>query len=167
MEGSPAPWSRDPEFIHAVGWQSAAMVLWHDCQISKAENQERLRPQKQFAAVAPIHSFDSLQSEFPEKTEELRRSVRAGEHHSYFHLPAIAAGDYSLVESYVNLRYIWSVRQSSLTKRPVSVHSDMLLSLYEKLFVFFTRFRLDLEPKCPRCDTSVPLVRVSDQELEE
>ncbi len=165
MKNASGPWSRNPEIIHAVGWQDAAMVLWHDCQIDKSENQERSRPEKEFAAVAPIHSLDSLRGKDANETENFHRGVRAGEHHSYFHLPAVTAGDFVLGESYVNFRYIWSVRQSSLTNRPVSLHPDMLLSLYDRLFVFFTRFRLDVKLSCPSCGTPVPLVRTSDGEL--
>lgn len=67
VPNSPVPWSHDPEIIHAIGWQGTAMVLWHDCQIEKADNQERDRPEKAFAGVAPIHRLDVLQSDSPEK----------------------------------------------------------------------------------------------------
>jgi hypothetical protein len=141
------------------------MVLWHGCQIDKSDNQERTNPEKAFAAVAPIQPLDKLQSETAEKTEQLRASVMAGGHSSYFFLPAVTAGEFALVDSFVNLRYIWSVRQTTLLqKRRAALHSNMLFSLYEKLFIFFTRFRLDVTPNCPSCGTAVPLTPVEEED---
>src|SRR2546421_11565261 len=162
VPNSPAPWSRDPEIIHAIGWSGLVMVLWHDCQIEKSDNQERDRADKASAAVAPLNPLTELQSVTPEKTAELHESVKAGDHNSYFYLPAVAAGKFSLPESVVNLRFIWSVRQSTLSNRPASIDPEMLFSLYEKLFVFFTRHRLDLDPTCPTCGSKVPLVSAND-----
>jgi hypothetical protein len=160
---SPGPWQRSPEIIHAIGWKGTALVLWHDCQIEKAENQERSRLEKMFAAVAPILPLDELQSKTAEDAEELRRGVRNGEHHSYFYLPKTSVGEFSMRDSYVNLRYIWSVRQVTLLPaRKLSLAPEMLPSLYSTLFVFFTRYRLDMDPLCPKCGVSVPLVPALD-----
>lgn len=162
VPNSPAPWSHDPEIIHAVGWSGLVMVLWHDCQIEKSDNQERSRPDKAFAAVAPIQPLSELRSDTLENTEKLHTSIKDGAHHSYFYLPGATGDAFTMAESVVNLRYIWSVRQATLADRPVSVNPDMLFSLYEKLFVFFTRYRLDLDPTCPKCGTVVPLLRAVD-----
>lgn len=166
MQGSPVPWSRDPEIIHAVGWQAPAMVLWHDCQIEKADNQERDRPEKAFAAIAPIHSLSALQSDTPEKTKDVQDKVRNLRHKSYFYLPAVTAGDFAIQESFVNLRYIWSIRQQTLANRPVSLHPEILMSLYSTLFLFFTRFRLDADPACPKCGSLVPLIQEPEDQEE-
>jgi hypothetical protein len=100
----------------------------------------------------------------PSQPDELREAVRSGAHHSYFHLPAVQAEGFALPESFANFRYIWSVRQTSLKVRVVALHPDVLGSLYGQLFVFFTRFRLDLNQTCSTCGTPVPLVRVDDRD---
>lgn len=159
MPGAPKAWARagNAERIHAAGWNGRAMVLWHDCQISKAENQDRKKPEKEFAGVAPILPFSLLQARTSEDLEILQTGIRNGENHSYFFLPAVDTGSFFLPESYVNFRYVWSIRQSALTQRPVSLEVDQLMALYGSLFTFLTRFRLDVDPKCPSCNSSVPL----------
>jgi hypothetical protein len=162
---APGPWKHDPEIIHAVGWNGSALVLWHDCQIEKAINQNPDRPEKGFAAIAPVLPLDKLQSNSPEETAELRQGVRNNEHHSYFFLPETAFGDFSLPDSYVNLRYVWSVKQTTLLpRRKLSLAPGVLLSLYASIFVFFTRFRLDVDPVCPKCGTAVPLVKAEESD---
>jgi hypothetical protein len=153
--GFPLPWSKSPEILHAIGWNGLGMILWHDCQIEKGDNQGR--PEKSFAAVAPVLALETLQGNTTDKTTELRQGVRNNEHHSYFFLPAVTAGTFTMPDSYVNLRYIWSVRRPTLTKRFVSLQPNVLPAVYEKLFVFFTRFRIDVHPVCPKCGESVPL----------
>jgi len=156
---SPKPWEHDPEFIHAIGWHGTGVVLWHDCEIDKPKSQERARPEKAFAAIAPVLNLVTLQSGTPEETQQLQVAVRNGEHHAYFFLPAVTIDGIRRPDSYVNLRYIWSVRQESLLERKVSLSPDILHSLYSQLFVFFTRMRLDVNPTCPQCGMHVPLVR--------
>lgn len=160
MPGAPKPWARagnPPERIHAIGWDGRAMVLWHDCQISKAENQDRNRPEKEFAGVAPILPLSKLQAKNSEDLAILQAGIRNGANHSYFFLPAVETDALSLPDSYVNFRYVWSIRQSALTRRPLSLEVDQLMSLYGSLFTFLTRFRLDVDPRCPSCNTRVPL----------
>jgi hypothetical protein len=163
---APGPWSHQPEIIHAIGWKGTAILLWHDCQIEKGENQKRVF-EKAFAAIAPILPLDKLQTELPEETEKIRNGVRNGEHHSYFYLPATTFGEFNLPESYVNLRYIWSIKQATLLPhRKFSLSFEILPSLYASMFVFFTRFRLDVDPTCPKCGTSVPLVMAAEADRE-
>ena len=157
MKGQPAPWSRTPERIHAIGWDGRAMVLWHDCQISKGENQRRDRPEKEFAGVAPILPFAGLQAKTAEDLEVLKQGIRDGDNHSYFFLPAFDGGSFTMPDSYVNFRYIWSVRQLALAQRALSMDAEQLPALYGKLFGFLTRRRIDIDPRCPSCDAVVPL----------
>ena len=157
ISNAPAPWSQDPEFIHAVGWQGLGMIVWHDCQIEKSDNQERDRPQKAFAGIAPVMTLSVLQTSSAEKTGEIHDSVRTGSNYTYFFLPSVTVGEFTMPESFVNLRHIWPVRQSSLYDRLASLHPDVIPNLYEHMFVFFTRFRLDHHPTCPSCGTEVKL----------
>jgi len=133
------------------------MVLWHDCQISKAENQVRNKPEKEFAGVAPILPLSKLQAKNAEELSVLQDGIRNGENHSYFFLPAADMGSFSMPDSYVNFRYVWSVRQVALTRRRLSLEVDQLMALYGSLFTFLTRYRLDVDPRCPSCNATVPL----------
>jgi hypothetical protein len=153
----PAPWSHDPEFVHGVAWSGLVMVLWHGCQIDKSLNQGgATRAAKAFAAIAPVIELDRFQP------AERRIEVRNAQHFSYFPIPALDGSSRPVAESYVDLRHIWSVRQSILIERVTSVSDGARLSLYEHLFTFFTRLRLDVEATCPTCGTSVALHSVAE-----
>lgn len=138
------------------------MVLWHGCEIEKFDNQGRA---KAFAAIAPIQPLDLLQGDTSERTTLMREGVKDGRHQAYFYLPAVTREGFSLPESFVNLRYLWSVRQEALSDRVLSIEPSILPSLYSQLFVFFTRFRIDGDPKCPTCGTAVKLELAEDAEV--
>lgn len=65
----PAAWSHDPEFIHGVGWQGLAVVLWHGCQIDRWKNQGRADLSKAFTGVAPLLPLSRLD---PAKHDDVR-----------------------------------------------------------------------------------------------
>lgn len=81
------------------------MVLWHDCQIEKAENQKR-DSGRTFAGIVPVMTLDSLQAASVEDSEKLRAGVKAGDHHSYFFMPAVSMDGLEFPDSYANLRFI-------------------------------------------------------------
>lgn len=156
----PAPWTHEPEFIHAVAHEGMALVLWHGCQIDKWKNRglaEEKIAQKAFVAIAPIIELGAFQP------VEKQPDVMAGKQYALFPLPSFTAGERTIPNSYVDLRHIWSVRQSSLNSRLASLSQTALNSLYAQLFTFFTRFRLDTDPICPTCGISVPLVPAVDE----
>lgn len=163
-QSRPKAWAKTPEVIHATGYSGWAVSLWHDCEIDKPANAEK-DPRKAFAAVAPIFPITT----FPD--ESTRDAIRAGSHHAFFHLPAVsveeqgANGGFALPESAVAFRYIWSVRQLELTKRKASLTPDAIAALYQQLFVFLTRTRLDISPTCPTCGVQVEL-RPTDAQAE-
>ena len=158
---NPAAWHHDPENIHGLARSGLAMVLWHGCQIDKWLNQDATKAApKAFAAVAPIITLDKFQP------ADRRADVLAGRHFSYFPIPSVDLCARHVPDSYVDLRYIWSVKQSILTSRVVAVTDTARLSLYEHLFTFFTRQRLDAAATCPQCGTAVTLQRVTEPEAE-
>ena len=158
----PLPWTHDPEFIHGKSWEGLAIVLWHGCQIDKWKNRDLQSGEdsgaRSFAGIAPVIAAVSLQP------PELRAEVMAGRHYSFFPLRAFKIGERSVPDSYADLRHIWSVRQSALTDRLTSIGETARLSLYEHLFTFFTRLRLDVDRVCPSCGASVPLAAVLEPE---
>jgi hypothetical protein len=160
---NPPPWSLEPEFVHGVSWEGLAIVLWHGCQLDKWKNQgaDQNRLAKAFAGVAPILPLDKIQP------PEYRQEVVARKHSSFFPLPAFTVGERQIPESYVDLRHIWSVRQSALVAKMAGLSDAARLSLYEHLFTFFTRFRLDADPVCPTCGTAVPLQMAAEEEAGE
>lgn len=139
----PRPWAHDPEFLHGLGWNGLAMVLWHGCQLDKWKNKDietgddKNRQSRAFAGVAPILSLDCYEH------AEGRPDIMSRKHYAFFPLPAVKTEARQIPASYVDFRYIWSVRQSILTNRLVSLTDEPRLSLFEHLFTFFTRFRLD------------------------
>jgi len=149
-KGPPA-WSHSPEFLHGVGLQGLAVVLWHGCEIDRWKNQDRVKIGKAFAGIAPLQPFSLLP---PERHVSIREK---GSYH-FFPMPAVSVDGLEIPESYIDLRHIWSVRQSTLNQRVLGLSSVARSSLFEHLFTFFTRQRLDTNPKCPSCGTEVPLV---------
>ncbi len=158
------PWQKDPEYIHGVARDGLAVVLWHGCQIDKFTNiavteGSGRKASRAFVAVAPLLPITKLQP------ESLRHTVLAGEHYSYFPVPQVTVGEVQIPESYVDLRHIWSIRQTSLTAaRVVGMSEVATLSLMQHLFTFFTRLRLDIVPSCPTCGAVVPLVAAPAQD---
>lgn len=70
----------------------------------------------------------------------------------------MSISDRQIPESYIDLRHIWSVKQSTLATRVIGMSAIARSSLFEHLFTFFTRKMLDAAPTCPTCGTQVPLV---------
>jgi hypothetical protein len=136
---------KGPETIHARGDRDLAMVLWHDCEIDKFKNQGR-DPQKAYAAIAPIKPFHLL----PEAQHD---AVRRGERLLYFHVPAF--DDEGIPESFVDVRHVWSVKQSLLADRVVGVSDHVKRGMLEHLFTFLTHTRLAATVHCPHCGGEV------------
>jgi hypothetical protein len=153
----PAAWSRSPEVLHARAWSGLVMVLWHDCQIDKWLNRDDGRnDSRAFAAIAPVNPLAN-------QSPDIQDAIREGRHFSYFPVQAVDNGPIQMVESYVDLRHVWSVRQSVLTDRILSLTERARFSLYEHLFTFLTRLRLDVDATCPECGTHVPLRPAGDE----
>jgi hypothetical protein len=158
----PLPWAHEPEYIHGISWEGLAIVLWHGCQIDKWKNRAleagEDTSERSFAAIAPVIGLENFQP------ADKRHEVTGGQHYSYFPLPAFTVGARDIPEGYADLRHIWSVRQSLLVDRLASIADTARFSLYEHLFTFFTRFRLDVDRACPTCGASVPLMAVAERE---
>lgn len=158
VPGGPQAWARKPEVLHAVARSGWVLSLWHDCQIEKAQNQNAARSAKAFSAVAAVVPLTTFQE------PEVLEAIRDRRHHTYFPLPAIETDGIQLPESAVDFKYIWSIKQSVLLKnRKASLSAEALNSLYEHLFVFFTRIRLDLDVKCPSCGTAIEFQRAGEE----
>jgi hypothetical protein len=155
---NPAPWTCDPELVHGISWDGLAMVLWHGCQLDKWKNRDeemdddKNRQERAFAGIAPVLRLADYE---PAKG---RADIASRKHYAFFPLPPFKLGTRQIPESYVDFRHIWSVRQSILTNRLASISQQARLSLYEHLFTFFTRFRLDLNAS----GTSVTLTLVPE-----
>lgn len=134
------------ETIHASGRLGMALVLWEDCEIDKFEKKKQ-PPEKWFVAVAPVLPS----SRFP---PDIWEGVRAGERTQFFHLPALAAKGFD--ESYADLRYIWSVKQTLLVDRAATLGDIARRALYDHLFWFLTNRRLRDKVLCTHCLTTLP-----------
>jgi len=135
------PKHRGVEFIHAKGLVGLGMVIWPDCQIDKLKNQGR--PQQDwFVGIAPVHPITRLPLPVRSKVTELNRA-------QYFPLPPNPPSITEL--SYVDLRYIWSVRFSLLKARQVALTEVARQALAFHLFWFLTEVRGRQSVPCPHC----------------
>jgi hypothetical protein len=129
------------EVIHASGYLGMGLVLWEDCEIDKFEKKQQ-PPEKWFVAIAPVLPS----SNFP---PEIWEGIKAGERTQFFHLAALDSK--GLSESYADLRYIWSVKQSILKNRVVTLSDTVRRALYDHLFWFLTSRRLRDTVLCTHC----------------
>ncbi len=130
------------ELIHAQARLGMAMVLWHDCEIDKFEEKEKPK-EDWFAAVAPVLPLSLIQQ------ADQRERVVAGDRIQLFPLPPLEP--VNLPDSFVDLRHIWSVKQTLLTDRVASLGDVGRNALYEHLFTFLTRNRIRETVLCPAC----------------
>jgi hypothetical protein len=144
MSELPSAFRKKPtEDIHARAQMNLSMVLWHDCELDKFMEQGRSE-EKWFGAIAPVVA---LTDTFPE--EHLRKAVREGQRRPYFPLPANEGLE--IPESYVDLRHIWSVKQSILADRMISLNEPSRAALYGHLFTFLTHLAPRDDAICPHC----------------
>ena len=144
----PTAFKKHPiQTIHARGQLGLAMVLWHGCEIDKFKEQGRPE-ERWYAAVAPVLPLDKHEMAF-------RNGVAAGERAPYFFVPA--NDPLGIPVSYVDLRNIWSVKQSLLVDRIATLSDPGLHSLYSHLFGFLTAMTLASSTACPHCSKPVSL----------
>lgn len=129
----------------------SGMVVWHDCQIEKFENQGK--PQgKWFAAVAPIIPFSLAQM-----NEEARETVRSGERRAFFHLAAWPEAGVQ-EEGFVDLRHVLPIRQSWLLERRTGALSETVRqALHLHYFTFLTQRQLIPDFGCPQCGNKISI----------
>ncbi len=149
------PKSQSKEIVFAYGERGAGLVLWHSCQIDKFEELKK-RPESWFAGVVPI--LDISKRLQPQD----RAAVEAGQHRSFFYLPGDDAAAGIFPDSFVDLRHIWPIKQSLLSERVLTLAGHVRLGLYDQLFTFFTRYRLNPMAPCPHCSKEVPLTAFAD-----
>lgn len=135
------------EIVHATTKRGLVLVLWHGCQIDKFAEHDK--QDKAFVAVVPILPLTQL-------NELDRAAVRNREHFGRFHLPAFSTFEFTMSESYADLRHIWPIAQGVLKKPVVSLTSTALALLYGQLFTFLTRQRFVENAKCPSCGAVLP-----------
>ena len=148
--------SRDKkEFVHARAGYGRGVVLWHDCEIDDYKHQGR-PVAKAVAAVAPI--FDM---EVRIGREEDRLAIRNLRRSALFPIQEFESAGIQFEEGYVDLRLIWSVRQSLLIgSRVATMGAGTLAALYGHLFTFLTRKRVPERATCPACDTTFNVVDI-------
>jgi hypothetical protein len=127
------------------------MVMWEDCQIDKAKEQGE-KPEKWFAAVAPVKSA----KDFP---PESQARIGRYEYHRFYPLPANPDAGLPNPLNYVDLRYVWPVKQSLLTKRLASLSDTARGALRRHLFLFFSQRQIIDPVTCPKCGTEVPTTK--------
>lgn len=146
------------ELVLAKAQLGLGMVLWHDCQIDKFENQQK-PPDKWFAAVAPVIAL--------QQTDALAaQAVKEGRRRAFFYLPAFPAIGLAQ-ESYVDLRHIWPMKQSLLSDRKGTLAPTARTDLYSHLFSFLTQRQLGPDVTCTHCGkltpTAEPLKNLADE----
>jgi hypothetical protein len=144
--GGPAFAKERAEIVHARAKLGAGIVLWHDCEIDKFEEKGQ-PPEKWFAAVAPV----ILPSVFP---KEIWEGITAGERLQFFPLQPLASAGWP-TGACVDLRHIWPVRQSLLTKRIAALLAPGRQALFDHLFSFLTHRRLRDAVLCPNCHETI------------
>lgn len=161
---TPKPFANGPEAIHAIGGTNAAVVLWHGCEIDKFLRKRK--PRSAFVGIAPLFTY---QERVP--NPEHQAAIRELRKLDLFPVPAFNSGGLEVSEGYVDLRYIWSVRQQHVAEqsRRVATMSDTLRSaFFYHLFTFFTRSQFRESVTCPHCASSIALdalaVGVEDEE---
>ena len=120
------------EYIHATAGCGPGIVLWHDCEID--DYLRRNQPQKAVVGVAPIFT---MADRVPQ--DQAREAIRSRRRSALFPLAPLEVGGLRFGEAYVDFRLIWSVKQSTLTKRLATLSETVRHSLYEHLFLFLTR----------------------------
>lgn len=133
------------ETVHAQAKTGIGLVLWHDCEIDKFEEKKQ-PPEKWFAAVAPVIPTSGLPLATLLQVKEYKRR-------QFFPLPAMPSVD--LPESYADLRYIWSIKQSLLNDRIAALSELTRAALHDHLFDFLTHRRLREALLCPSCHATL------------
>lgn len=151
----PSAFKKGLEFILARGELGLAMVLWPDCQLEKFENQKRPED-RWFAGVAPVLPMD------PRLPPDVRPSVRDQRRRMYFYVPSNEP--LGIPESFVDLRHIWSVKQSILTNRVATLSLPARSALYQQLFTFLTYLKPKTSARCPECAAEFPLSAVLEND---
>lgn len=140
---------KDVETVFAKARLGFGMVLWHDCQIDKFENQQK-SPEKWFAAVAPLIALQ-------ENDQEASKAVREGRRRAFFFVPEYPAIGIPK-PMYVDLRHIWPLKQSLLRNRIGTLSPPARGDLYAHLFLFLTQRSLANEVRCAQCGHMTPVL---------
>jgi hypothetical protein len=135
------------ELVLAKAQLGLGMVLWHDCQLDKFENQNK-PPDKWFAAIAPVIPLQQSDA-------AAAQAVREGRRRAFFFLPAYPAIGLAK-DSYVDLRYIWPMKQSLLVDRKGTLTQTARSDLYSHLFSFLTQRQLGSDVTCAHCGKPTP-----------
>jgi len=136
---------RTIQYLHANFKFALGIVLWPDCQIDKLKNQGH--PEKKwFAAVAPVIPLSELAA-------ELRDRVRSFDRAQWFPLPAKLPELPD--ESYVDLRFVWTLRYSLLSDRIITLSEGAKQALRLHKFWFDTEVRVRAQVECPHCHKPV------------
>jgi hypothetical protein len=147
--GTVKPPFKDIETVFAKAQLGLGMVLWHDCQIDKFENQQK-PPEKWFAAVAPLVPLQ-------EHDQDASTAVREGRRRAFFFVPEYPAIGIPK-PMYVDLRHIWPLKQSLLGNRIGTLSMQARGNLYAHLFSFLTQRSLGNEVKCVKCGEMTPVI---------
>ena len=149
---------KNGEFVHLKASRLvSAVVIWHDCQIDKFENQGK-KPGKWFAAVAPIVPFTVANM-----SEDSRDVVRQGKRRAFFHLEAWADAGVS-EEGFIDFRHLLPIRQTWLIPRRKGSLSDVVRdSLQAHLFSFLTQRDLPHGVVCSNCGNPITLQMVAPE----
>jgi len=138
----PSAFKKTPsETIHAQAQMNLSIVLWHDCELDKFMEQRRAE-EKWFGAIAPVLPLARL-------SQDLWPRIRNGERPPYFPLPANEGLD--IPDSFVDLRHVWSVKQSLMIDRVIALSEGSKASLQAHLFTFLTHLRPRESATCPHC----------------
>jgi len=141
---------KDFESLHLRAKRGKAIVLWHDCQIDKFEEQGKPRS-KWFTVIAPVFPL----SDFDAKGQE---HVRAGRRRAFFYLPE-SASELMPQEGYVDLRYTIPIRHGLLeSARAGTLSAEARLAMYAQFFSFLTRTSIKSgNIVCPHCAQPIPV----------
>ena len=123
------------EFVHAKAGRGPGIVLWHTCEV--ADYDRRGDSRRAVVGVAPIFS---MADRLPDAADQL--PVRELRRTAMFPLPPLDVDGEHLGESYVDFRWIWSVKQSLLARRLAGLSASYLELMYSHLERFFTRRHL-------------------------
>lgn len=135
---------RSLQFIHAKGAVGFGMVVWPDCQIDKGKNQQK--PEREWVVgIAPVKPLKDLKPELAQKIFDFERA-------QWFPL---AAHEPDWDDSYVDLRYIWTVRYGLLADRVTAITENTKRALQLHLFWFQTEARLPESVACPHCANEI------------
>ncbi len=162
--GPAADAERPPAFVRedsvenvlARSKSALSIVLWHGCEIDKFLNKGAMSP-KAFAAIAPVLPLDRIGNELAQD------QLRQGKRRAYFYLEPFDHDGQGEREYYVDLRYLWSVKQSLLLSSRVGrLSGPAVMALYAHMFFFFTGANLSSSSlKCRNCGEHNKLSEVS------